>query len=93
VLCFDSNAPRAVSSNCFRFCLVLAVAAGLATPQALLAEEPDVVVRPAMPSRLVSPIDEHALVTLKGHVRSDLTRDKDLGAVDDGLPMRLSLVV
>jgi hypothetical protein len=32
-------------------------------------------------------------VTLRGHVRADLTPDKDLGAVDDGMPLRLSLVV
>jgi len=93
MLFFASNAPRALSSFRLRICLLLAVLAGLLTPQALLAEGPEAEVRPATPARLLSPIDEHALVTLRGHVRADLTPDKDLGAVDDGMPLRLSLVV
>jgi hypothetical protein len=93
VLSFDSTAPRALSSFRLRLCLLLAVVAGLLTPQAMLAEGPEAEVRPATPARLLSPIDEHALVTLRGHVRTDLTRDKDLGAVEDGMPLRLSIVV
>jgi subtilase family serine protease len=45
------------------------------------------------PSRLVRPIDENALVTLRGNVRRDLTADRDLGPVEDGLPLRLYLIL
>jgi subtilase family serine protease len=45
------------------------------------------------PSRLAGPIDERALVTLPGNVRRDLTADRDLGPVEDGLQLRLYLVL
>jgi pro-kumamolisin-like protein/MBG domain-containing protein/Big-like domain-containing protein/putative Ig domain-containing protein len=38
-------------------------------------------------------IDSSHLVTLQGHVRRDLTPDRDLGPVEDALPMRLYLVL
>jgi len=46
---------------------------------------------PRRPSRLVSLIDEHALVTLKGNVRKDLAAVEDLGPVEDGMQLHLYL--
>ncbi|MGA2219515.1 MAG: protease pro-enzyme activation domain-containing protein, partial [Terracidiphilus sp.] len=90
---FNSSIRREFCPFRIRFCLLLAVLAGLLTPQVLPAQDPDAEARPATLSRLLSPIDEHALVTLQGNVRADLTKDKDLGAVDDGMPLRLYLVL
>jgi len=45
------------------------------------------------PSRLVGPIDERALVALKGNVRGDLANAQDLGVVEDGLELHLYLVL
>ncbi|HEY1497993.1 MAG TPA: FG-GAP-like repeat-containing protein [Acidobacteriaceae bacterium] len=49
--------------------------------------------RPVTPSRLVSPIDEHVLMTLKGNVRMDVARARDLGAVEDAKPLHLFLLL
>jgi subtilase family serine protease len=38
-------------------------------------------------------IDGARLITLRGNVRADLTADRDLGAVEDELPLRLYLVL
>jgi subtilase family serine protease len=45
------------------------------------------------PSRLVDPIDERALVTLKGNVRADVAHAPDLGAVEDAKPLNLFLLL
>lgn len=45
------------------------------------------------PSRITEEIDSTRLVTLKGHVRKDLTAERDLGAVEDGAAFRLYLVL
>jgi hypothetical protein len=47
----------------------------------------------AAPSRLMTPIDEQDLLTLHGNVRQDLTADNDLGAVEDGMPLHLFLLL
>ncbi len=49
--------------------------------------------RYATPSRLIAPVDEHALVTLRGNVRKDLTAVNDLGLVEDALPLHLYLLL
>lgn len=43
--------------------------------------------------RLVLPIDENSLATLRGHVRKDLTAERDLGAVEDGMQLRMYLLL
>jgi len=50
-------------------------------------------VKSAAPARLLIPIDERDLVTLRGTVRKALTRDRDLGPVEDSMPMHLYLVL
>jgi subtilase family serine protease len=45
------------------------------------------------PSRLVDPIDERALVTLKGNVRADVAHAPDLGTVEDAKPLNLFLLL
>src|ERR1039458_1798585 len=45
------------------------------------------------PSRITQEIDSTRLVTLPGHVRADLTADRDLGPVEDALPLRLYMVL
>jgi len=42
-------------------------------------------------SRLVQRVNENNRVTLQGHVRRDLTTENDLGLVEDGLQMHLTL--
>ncbi|HTX75303.1 MAG TPA: protease pro-enzyme activation domain-containing protein, partial [Terracidiphilus sp.] len=43
------------------------------------------------PSRLIAPIDERVLATLKGNVRRDVSQAPDLGAVEDDMPLHLFL--
>ena len=45
------------------------------------------------PARLVQQIDSTKMITLSGQVRGDLTPDRDMGAVDDSLPLRLYLAL
>ena len=73
---------------------MLALAAPTASSQRLpeTINTSDVPHEPA-PSRLVAPIDERMLVTLPGHVRQDVAHAPDLGLVEDGMPMRLSLLL
>ncbi|MGD0737902.1 MAG: protease pro-enzyme activation domain-containing protein, partial [Terracidiphilus sp.] len=93
MLHFNSRFLRQISSFRILPCLLLAVLAGVLAAQPALAQGPEAETRPATPPRLLSPIDEHALVTLKGNVRADLTPARDLGAVEDGMPLRLFLVL
>ncbi len=44
-------------------------------------------------NRIIQPIDEHVLVTLKGNVRQDLAAAPDLGPVEDGNPLHLYLLL
>jgi hypothetical protein len=45
------------------------------------------------PNRITQEIDSTRLVPLHGNVRRDLTAARDLGAVEDGMPLRLYLVL
>ena len=47
----------------------------------------------ARPSRITQTIVGTQLVTLHGNVRADLTADRDLGVVDDGMQLHLYLVL
>jgi subtilase family serine protease len=62
-------------------------------PAAASAQGSEVQTRPATPSRLVAPIDERVLVTLKGNVRADVAHAPDLGAVEDAKPLHLFLLL
>jgi len=75
-----------------RIMLLLLVLAGLPA-SALSTYAQAVEVRSAAPVRLLSPIDEHTRVTLQGHVRRDLAANRDLGPVEDSMPMHLYLVL
>jgi Pro-kumamolisin, activation domain/MBG domain (YGX type)/Bacterial Ig-like domain (group 3) len=44
-------------------------------------------------NRIREEIDSRRLVTLHGNIRADLTADRDLGPVEDGLQLRLYLVL
>jgi len=44
-------------------------------------------------SRITQEIDSTHLITLRGNVRADLTPDRDLGPVEDGMELRLYLVL
>ncbi len=45
------------------------------------------------PARITAAIDTSSLVALRGNVRPDATPEHDLGPVEDGLPLRLYLVL
>ena len=45
------------------------------------------------PERLLNPIDERDLAPLPGNVRRDLTPDRDLGPVEDSMPLHLYMVL
>jgi len=69
------------------------VFAGLLMAAPALAQSQEAETVSKTPSRLVSPIDEHVLVTLKGNVRQDLATAPDLGLVEDGKPLHLFLLL
>ena len=56
-----------------------------------LSQSPTTVHR--APPRITQQIDGEHSVTLPGNVRKDLTRNLDLGPVEDGLPLRLFMVL
>jgi subtilase family serine protease len=85
--------PSGLLSLCARFSLVTAILAGLMLPAASFAEGPEAAAPSKAPSRLVDPIDEHVLVTLKGNVRQDLASAPDLGVVEDGKELHLFLLL
>jgi hypothetical protein len=97
MLPFDTVPQGKISFFRLRRPLLLTVLAALLAvllaSKATLAQGQEAETRPATPSRLLSPIDEHALAPLRGNVRVDLTPDKDLGAVEDGMTLRLYLVL
>jgi hypothetical protein len=82
-----------LSSFRVRFSLLAGVAGLLLVCTAPFAQSQETESRSTAPSRLVSPIDEHALVTLKGNVRKDLASVPDLGPVEDGMQLHLYLVL
>jgi subtilase family serine protease len=88
-----SSLYRFRSPVCVRTTLALTVAAGLLLPAAPRAFGQDPELKSAAPTRLVEPIDEHSLVTLKGNVRKDLSAERDLGSVQDSEQLRLMLVL
>jgi len=45
------------------------------------------------PSRVVAPVNEQVVITLKGNVRQDVIQAPDLGAVEDEKPLNLFLVL
>jgi len=85
--------PRNLYSQRSRFSRVIVVGAGLLLTAfaGLGAQEGET--KSATPSRLVDPIDEHVLVTLKGNVRPDLATAPDLGVVEDSKPLHLFLLL
>jgi len=87
-----SSARCKLSSLRVRISLLVCLAAML-TPAALLAQGPETESRPATPARLSDRIDEHSLVTLKGNVRKDLAAVRDLGPVEDEMPLHLYLLL
>jgi len=74
-------------------CLFLAfVVAFLLLPTAE-AQSLDHEAVPAAPARLLQPIDESVLATLKGNVRRDVAQAPDLGPVEDTLPLHMFLLL
>jgi len=93
MLPFAAFVPGNTHSLLVRSSLVIVAVSGLllhAGPR-LASQEREA--RAATPSRLVSPIDEHMLVTLPGNVRKDLAAAEDLGVVEDGKPLHLYLLL
>jgi hypothetical protein len=85
--------PATPMSRGLRFSSLLLTLACLILPAAASAQSSDAQTFSAAPARLVEPIDEHALVTLKGNVRGDLAAAPDLGAVEDAKPLHLFLLL
>jgi hypothetical protein len=82
-----------LSSFRVRFSLLAGLAGLLLLRTAPFAQSQETEPRSTTPSRLVSPIDEHALVTLKGSVRQDLAAAPDLGPVEEGMQLHLYLLL
>jgi len=76
-----------------RVSLSVVVLAGVLAAAAPMAQAQGVEVRSAAPARLLNPIDDRDLVTLRGSVRKSLTAARDLGPVEDSMPMHLYLVL
>ena len=89
---FSSRSSRALSSAILAGALLTfsngSAFAQQPDPQSSSAAAPEPV-----PSRLVEPIDENVVITLKGNVRQDVVRAPDLGAVEDEMPLHLFLVL
>lgn len=84
------------SGLCLKQCSIYAAYAAL-LPAVLLLTAPASAQAPggsrtARPL-ITQPIDGARLVTLAGNVRRDLTPDRDLGPVEDGLSLRLYLIL
>ncbi|MGD0628767.1 MAG: protease pro-enzyme activation domain-containing protein [Terracidiphilus sp.] len=80
------------SSLRVRLSLLIGVA-GLPLCFAPFAHSQEAETRSTAPSRLVSPIDEHSLITLKGNVRGDIAAVQDLGPVEDDMQLHLFLLL
>src|SRR6202167_1401131 len=85
--------PVASTSFRLRLSFLLLILSCLLLSAAATAQGSEVQTRPATPSRLVAPIDERVLVTLKGNVRADVAHAPDLGAVEDAKPLHLFLLL
>ncbi len=84
--------PGKASSLRVRLSLLIGVA-GLLLCIAPVVESQETETRSTAPSRLVSPIDEHSLVTLKGNVRRDIATAPDLGPVEDDMQLNFFLLL
>jgi len=82
-----------LSSRHARFSLAWVVVFGLLLPAAARLGAQKGEAGSVTPSRLMSPIDEHELVTLHGNVRQDLAAAEDLGPVEDEKPVHLYLLL
>jgi subtilase family serine protease len=58
-----------------------------------VAQQSAVEPRIVAPARLLSPIDDRDTVVLPGNVRRDLTPDRDMGPVEDSMPLHLYMVL
>jgi hypothetical protein len=81
------------ASIALRLALALFVFAAFLTGAAPAGRAQELLARGAAPVRLTSPIDERNLVPLEGNVRRDLTADRDLGPVEDSMPLHLYMVL
>ncbi len=84
----DGLKPRsAINQRWIAVCaVVLAMAASLFSQSTASPSTP-------RPDRITQPIDNTQVVALHGNVRADLTADRDLGAVEDSLGLRLYFVL
>ncbi len=83
---FPSPAPMRILSPLLVFaCFLL--------PAAARAQSTELQTTPETPARLVAPVDEHVLTTLKGNVRFDVAHAPDLGPVEDAKPVQLFLLL
>jgi len=73
-------------------CAVVLAMAALLVSQAAVSQTTGSQMTPHQ-SRITQEIDSTRVVTLHGNVRADLTAGRDLGTVEDGLQMRLYLVL
>ena len=73
--------------------LTIIALAGMLAAAAPLAHAQESEVKSMATARLLSPIDERELVTLPGNVRRDLTPERDLGPVEDSVPLHLYMVL
>ncbi|MGD0369924.1 MAG: protease pro-enzyme activation domain-containing protein, partial [Acidobacteriaceae bacterium] len=76
-----------------QFSSLLLALACLFLPAPATAQNSDAQPRLATPSRLLAPIDERVLTTLKGNVRADVAHAPDLGPVEDAKPLNLFLLL
>lgn len=83
--------PRATFAS--HIALFLSVLAGVLAGPAPSAYAQESELPTMAPVRLTHPIDERNLVPLAGNVRRDLTPDRDLGPVEDSMPLHLYLVL
>jgi hypothetical protein len=89
----DPKIPTASTSRRMSFLSLLLVLACVSLPAAASAQSSQAQPFSATPSRLVEPINEHVLVTLKGNVRADVAHAPDLGPVEDAKPLHLFLLL
>jgi Pro-kumamolisin, activation domain/Bacterial Ig-like domain (group 3)/FG-GAP-like repeat len=85
--------PTASTSRRLCFSSLLLALACLFLPAAASAQSSDAQTFSGTSARLVEPIDEHILQTLKDNVRADVAHAPDFGAVEDTLPLHLFLLL
>ncbi|MGA7524477.1 MAG: protease pro-enzyme activation domain-containing protein, partial [Acidobacteriaceae bacterium] len=79
-------------SSCAVSSAILAGALLAISPGSAFAQQ-SALPQTATPSRLVEPINDQIVVTLKGNVRQDVAGAPDLGPVEDTLPLHLFLLL